>query len=249
MREYGRTKGEALAPMIDGKKLRIVAMSVAVFATAFAVGWGVGRRAMSSPEPRQRAASNDPLAQLDEPVKGRNEAPVELKAAQVLADSRPLEKAIPPPAVRDAPRQAEGAPKRIAQSPPPARAAAKPEPRATPMASAVVPEKAKVVAKAAPTPAAPAVQAVREPPAASSRQAPSKGAYTIQIASSSSRADAERLASKLAHDGARVVAADVPGKGRWYRVQCGEFETKEAAKVKLAALGASGVQGIVTPVR
>ncbi|HET9599006.1 MAG TPA: SPOR domain-containing protein [Anaeromyxobacteraceae bacterium] len=76
---------------------------------------------------------------------------------------------------------------------------------------------------------------------------PHHGAYTIQVASSQRRADAERAARKLSSRGARVVAADVPGKGRWYRVQLGEYPSRDAAARQLASLSRAGVQGVVTP--
>ena len=84
--------------------------------------------------------------------------------------------------------------------------------------------------------------------AAAAKAAP-KGAYTIQVASSSSRADAERLAQKLAARRPRIAVADVAGRGRFYRVQIGTFESQEAARRQLAALARAGVAGIVTPAR
>ena len=90
-------------------------------------------------------------------------------------------------------------------------------------------------------------------PPASSRSAAlhsrpkTKGAYTIQIASAHRRADAERVAKRVAARRPRIVTADVPGKGRWYRVQIGAYDSRESARLALASM--SGVHGIVTPAR
>ena len=81
------------------------------------------------------------------------------------------------------------------------------------------------------------------------KSAPRRGAFTIQVASAQRRADAERVASKLSQRGARVVAADLPGKGRWYRVQIGDYPSREAASRQLASLSRAGLHGIVTAMR
>lgn len=85
------------------------------------------------------------------------------------------------------------------------------------------------------------------PPALRAGKAKGKGAYTIQIASAHHRADAERAAKRVAARKPRIVAADVPGKGRWYRVQIGSYATRDSARLALASM--SGVHGIVTPAR
>ena len=72
-----------------------------------------------------------------------------------------------------------------------------------------------------------------------------RGVYTIQVASSSNRADAERIARRLAGKDARIVTADVPGKGRCYRVQIGSFPTQEAARKQLPQLARAGLHGLV----
>src|SRR5207244_1048164 len=52
-----------------------------------------------------------------------------------------------------------------------------------------------------------------------------EGSITVQVASFNNQAQAdERVASlKSAGIEARVVKADIPGKGTWYRVQIGRF--------------------------
>ena len=71
------------------------------------------------------------------------------------------------------------------------------------------------------------------------------GAFAVQVASSTSRADAELIAARTGAKGARVVEAEVPGKGRFYRVQVGSFATQEAARRQLAELTRAGLEGFV----
>ncbi len=94
--------------------------------------------------------------------------------------------------------------------------------------------------KAAPTPraeAVPTAAVVTSAPAAahSTPKVPEAtsptGAFTLQLGASPSRDDAERQASRLREKGYApyIVAAEVPGKGTWYRVRMGSFPTKDAA--------------------
>lgn len=58
-----------------------------------------------------------------------------------------------------------------------------------------------------------------------------KGSFTVQVASSREKEDADGIAARLKKKGydAFVVPADIPGKGKWYRVRVGVFSTKEEA--------------------
>lgn len=99
-----------------------------------------------------------------------------------------------------------------------------------------------------PKPVAPVTPAVQAPP-----PAPRGGGLTIQVASFNDQAQAADRASKLKSLGvdARVVKADIPGKGTWYRVQIGGFASREEASGYGNQLRARGaVQDfIVTPVK
>lgn len=114
----------------------------------------------------------------------------------------------------------------------PAKLVPAPTPTPNATAASTSTSTAKTVAKPAAKP---------PPPAA----APPAGAYAIQVASSPNRADAERLAARLGGREARVVTADVPGKGRVYRVQVGAFATPEAARKQLPRLARAGLDGFV----
>ncbi|MGH9832345.1 MAG: SPOR domain-containing protein [Blastocatellia bacterium] len=58
-----------------------------------------------------------------------------------------------------------------------------------------------------------------------------RGNLTIQIGSFNDQAQANERAARLKSAGfdARVVRADIPGKGTWYRVQVGGFASREEA--------------------
>ncbi len=57
------------------------------------------------------------------------------------------------------------------------------------------------------------------------------GMFTLQVASYREKGEADALADRLSQKGygAFVVPADVPGKGKWFRVRVGEFRTKREA--------------------
>jgi cell division septation protein DedD len=96
----------------------------------------------------------------------------------------------------------------------------KPAPKAEPVRAAHV---ESVATRSAPA----AAQSVPKVPEATS----STGAFTLQLGASPNRDDAERQASRLREKGYApyIVAAEVPGKGTWYRVRMGSFSTKDAA--------------------
>ncbi len=61
--------------------------------------------------------------------------------------------------------------------------------------------------------------------------APNKGNLTVQVGSFNDQAQADERAASLKSKGvdARVVRADIAGKGTWYRVQVGGFASREEA--------------------
>lgn len=73
-----------------------------------------------------------------------------------------------------------------------------------------------------------------------------EGAYSVQVASSREIDAADRLVKMLGDKGypAYIIKAEVAGKGTWYRVRAGNFNSPaEAEKVKgkIAALGYKGM--------
>ncbi|HET9037255.1 MAG TPA: SPOR domain-containing protein [Myxococcaceae bacterium] len=115
---------------------------------------------------------------------------------------------------------------RPAAVPPPATAETKTERKAEPEKKAEPARPAaaeSVTTRSAPAAAHPAPKV----PEATS----ATGAFTLQLGASNNRDDAERQASRLREKGYApyIVAAEVPGKGTWYRVRMGSFPTKDAA--------------------
>jgi cell division septation protein DedD len=102
-------------------------------------------------------------------------------------------------------------------------------------------------AAASPPPAAPPTAPPEAPPPAAD---PPAKPWTVQLAASSDRAEAERLASRFATLRPRVEEAVVPGKGLFFRVRVGGFETKDEAQRYLRDLAReTGAKGIVVPAR
>ncbi|MCY1023747.1 SPOR domain-containing protein [Pyxidicoccus sp. MSG2] len=128
-------------------------------------------------------------------------------------------------------------------APTPAAVAQKPEPvKAEPAKAEVaraevkaVPVSGKVEVAAVPTRTTnkeggglkEAIARTAQPPA----QAVKGGAFTLQISSFPDRQEAERFAARLRGDGYApyILAAEVPGRGTWYRVRMGSFATKDDA--------------------
>jgi cell division septation protein DedD len=72
----------------------------------------------------------------------------------------------------------------------------------------------------------------------------------VQLAASQDRAEAERLATRFAALNPRIEEADVPGKGRFYRVRVGAFDSREAAeRYREDVARETGAKGFVTPSR
>ncbi len=123
--------------------------------------------------------------------------------------------------------------------PPPPEAAPSPAPPPTPPPP---PAASAGPASAPPSPPAPA-------PAPKPAPTPLK-AWTVQLAAAEDRGEAERLAGRFASLNPRIEEAIVPGKGRFFRVRVGSFETKEAAQRYLKdAARETGAKGFVVPSR
>ncbi len=178
----------------------------------------------------------------------------------------PAPKGAPPPAPKPEPRAS--APTAAEVAPPPAASGA-PSPAQAPAPTPATAAATAVPAAAAPVPAAPAAAPKTAPPpgkpqpAAQAKAAPApppakaapavakgpagKGAFAIQVGATQDRAEADRIAARYASRGAKVSVADVPGKGRFYRVRLGSFDSREAADRYLRDLQrTNGAKGFVT---
>ena len=230
------------------------------FFLGHSLGQSVAERPAAAPRPEAKAPPPaNPLAALDHaprPDGGEPSAPLSFHEA--LTSARPPPDRLPPSPKAQAPRPAPAPAKvqaPVAAMPPAAGpvaavapsgpalpgvqapgTAAPPPAVATPAASSIAPSTAPPTGPATATKAAP-------PPKPST---PVKGAWVVQVGSTQERFEAERIAARFASRGARVSVADVPGKGRWYRVRMGSFDTREAADRYLRDLErTTGAKGFV----
>jgi DedD protein len=218
---------------LDSKQVASVILgSLGALGLAFFLGHAIGQRVADRPAPPARAAAvapqADPLAVLDRaPRAGGGEAPAQFSFHETLTSAKPPQDKLPPGPKLPSPPAAESKPA---------------EPKVAPQAAAALAPSgpAPVEAKAAAAPAA--------PPAPPRPATSGRGAWVVQVGSTQDRIEAERIAARFATRGARVVAADVPGKGRWYRVRLGSFETRESADSYLRDLErGTGAKGFVAP--
>lgn len=212
---------------LDGRQIAaIVAGVLVVLAVVFVLGLNVGKQLATR---REEGARTGDLADLDR-----------VPAAPAPARPDPL-------TFHDRLTKEKPAP------PPPPDAPVKPAPSATPIAAPI----------AAPPPAAarpPVVEAPRPatpepaPPPASGPASPvpakpppaSLRPWTVQLAAAEDKGEAERLAAKFPSYHPRIEETVVPGKGRFYRIRVGSFETKDEAKRYLDDMAReSGAKGIV----
>ena len=247
----------------------VILGSLGALALAFFLGNALGKRVADRPAPAAPVAAAakpaDPLAALDQPPRADGGEPdPRLSYHEALTASRPPPEHLPPapkpqpiPAPvpeAKAPAAKPAAPPQVAAAPSAsAPATASPPVAATPGAAApavAAEARAAPQAKAAPPPVKPAAapeKAAAKPAPAAPKAAPGKGAFVVQVGSTQDRFEAERIAARFASRGPRVTAADVPGKGRWFRVRLGSFETREAADRYLRDLErTTGAKGFVT---
>ena len=94
-------------------------------------------------------------------------------------------------------------------------------------------------------PESPAVAAVTQ-----GNGSPGKGRYEIQVAAYQDSRKAEKTMGRLKPLGffPKVVMKEVPGRGKWYRVVIGGFESREKAKAT-ADLISGKVQGVKCVIR
>jgi len=91
----------------------------------------------------------------------------------------------------------------------------------------------------------PAPEPARPTETASVAAAPT-GGFTVQLEASLRREEAEGLARKVQGLGPRIEEADVAGKGHFFRVRVGRFDSKgQAEKYRNDILRETGITGIV----
>ncbi len=229
MRDVNRIR-EKFQLALDGRQVAsVVVGALVILGGVFVLGLNVGkqlalRQSTAAPRPA------DPLAALDAPPPSADAGePPRLSYHEAL--TRPAEPPRPPP------------------KPAPVAKATAPAPGPGPTAPSTPP--------ATPTPADAATAKPAQVPAAApgltGRLAPppseeARGAFAIQVGASQDLGEAHRILDRFKGHRGRIVAADIPGKGRWYRVRLGAFETKDDAERYLRDLvRETGVKGFVAP--
>jgi len=211
MRDTNRMR-DHIELQLDNKQIvSFVIGSLVVLGVVFASGVLVGKQLATTNVPQdevaeEEAAPRDPLAAIDAK---------ELTYAEELTKPKAVDPVIEPT------RDAKAAPK-----PPKAEPEPKAEPAKKEAPKVAEPEKAA-------EPAVEEPEKRREGLAAAFDKASSGkgGAFALQVASLPSRDAAEKTLKRLEKKGLEpyVVEADVPGKGRYYRVKIGSYASKSEA--------------------
>ncbi len=238
MRQNSRVQ-ERYELSLDGRQVAsIVVGALVVLGAVFVLGLHVGRQ-LAAVAPASRA--ENPLAALDRapdsPSAGKDKEP-RLSFHDALTKGSP--ETAPIPDQRPAAEPGAAAAGTALNALPPARASAKASPPAAgaePIAPARKP--------AGKDPMTAAVARVSSLPA----EGAAGGRFAVQVGATQSESEAQRLQRKLAAEGARVVSADVAGKGRWYRIHIGSYASRVEAERRRAELAGHGVKGFVAQER
>jgi len=226
MRDGNRLK-EKIELQLDRRQvtsLSVVALLLS--ASIFALGVMVGKNLSPSPRPSAPAAALlDRLdAQADagtgagESLTFQDELTKKLPPAPAAKPAKPAPAPTPLPAASGAaPAEAPSAPAR----PPAAMAAALIDAgglKAAALSALTEKDSGVEVAVASKLPV------VKAPP-------PPKSFFTIQVKATQSSTEADKFAKKLRGQGYQslVAEAEVAGKGKWYRVRVGHFDTRPQA--------------------
>ncbi len=244
MRENNRVR-RRFELSLDGKQVAsIVVGALVVLGAVFVLGLSVGRQLAprAAPPPRPE----NPLAALDRtatPPPAPREKEPRLAAHELLTKGQgdaPIAEPLPARPEPGAP--ATGTALNSHPPAPPEKAAPAPAPRAQSAPG-------KLASPAKPQPRPPARTGPQDAVAAAvarvSGASETEGRFSVQIAATQSEAEAQRIQKRHAAEGARVAVAEVPGKGTWYRVRVGSYETRAEAERRRTALSQKGVKGFV----
>jgi cell division septation protein DedD len=234
MRDVNKLK-ERVELQLDRRQVTSIALvSLLLLGSVFALGVMVGKNLAP-------ARSTTPVGSILDRLDARGAGPstangMDAGAPDGLTFQEELTKRAPPerpaaPVVRAPPPKPEGKPE------------AKPTPTTPEVAVASPPTHAEAGHKldAGPEeseePEVALIENHKEPPRPQTAPLPKDGStegasFAVQVKATQSSDEAEKFAAKLRLKGyhATVAEADVPGKGRWYRVRVGRFETRAQAE-------------------
>jgi cell division septation protein DedD len=219
----------------------IISGALVILAVTFALGVVIGRR-LATPAPASRPAPDHTTASTETPT------PHNFTYRSVLEKTDPPLPPSPPPPAPQPPAKVAQKPATAAPPPPPPPA---PQPPAPP---AVAPEAPAPEAVALPSPPAPAEPAPEPDVKSDDAQPvnPDKDQFAVQFRAFTSGAEAAAFVHELTTDGydAYVKVADIPKKGRFYRVRAGHFATRaEAEKFQHRAAAEHHLDSTVMPSR
>jgi DedD protein len=237
---------------LDGRQIFYLFFGGAVIAClVFILGVTVGRRVEARSNPVSAGAAHDPLAALDEldaeasggelafPAALRGEVDRPLGAVdERLARGGGAKKVVEPTALAAAPvAPAPVAPAPEAAAVKPAEVEEPAEPEADDAPPVAIGEAAKKPAdKAIVAPAADkalAVAAKKPEPAAVKADKPvgGPGKFTLQLSSFQDKVEAEAFLQRMKQAGYTpyMMLAEVEGKGRWFRIRVGDYQTFQDA--------------------
>jgi cell division septation protein DedD len=233
MRDVNKLK-ERVELQLDRRQVTSIALvSLLLLGSVFALGVMVGKNLAPG------ARSTTPVGSILDRLDARGAAPSTAGAMDAggpdgLTFQEELTKRAPPerpvaPVVRAPPPKPEAKPAptapEVAVVSPPARA----EPAHKPDAGSEESEEPEVaIAENHKEPPRPQTAPLLKDGSAE----PTPASFAVQVKATQSSDEAEKFAAKLRSKGyhATVAEADVPGKGRWYRVRVGRFETRAQAE-------------------
>ncbi|WP_242346543.1 SPOR domain-containing protein [Anaeromyxobacter terrae] len=241
MRDENSRVREKFELSLDGRQIAsIVVGALVILGVVFVLGLNVGRQVASRQADAARAGD---LEALDRPPS--TPSPGVDDASLTFHDRLVKQKPATPPPVPAAITSAASASPPPSPSPAPAV-----RPSSPTLAAAAAPPAPQAATPPSPAPAKPPEEKAQVQ-ARDAKPAPSGGgAFTIQIGATQQRPEADRIAARYRSLRPRVETADVEGKGRWYRVRVGSFETREAAeRYRKDVARETGVPGYVTASR
>jgi cell division protein FtsN len=208
---------EASSIDYDGYRawIRIAPLLLLVGALVFFTLYYLGNR-MGGGDRAQNAAAN-PAAQPEAPIAIPGGAPENVETA--TQTSQPAESSVVGAKAESATPDEKIKVETAAQEAAPPTHEAPPATHEAPSPAALAP----------PVTASVAAPVVAQPAPVVATQG--SGNYTIQVGSYNNAAQAEERVARLASSGveARVVRAEIPRRGTWYRVQTGRFASHEEA--------------------
>jgi cell division septation protein DedD len=263
MRDFNRSRSDSIELQLDNKQIvSFVIGSLVVLGVVFALGVMVGKQLAAKGGDGQLAPAN-PLAAIDARQKAladatdasepepEPEAQQEAKAAkdakdakdgkgdQALTFAQELTKPKADPLIEPTrPATAEPKPQPKHEEPA-ADPAAKGDPSGSTKSHTGLAAAFEKATGEKPTAEKPkSEKATSEKATASKPASASEGAFALQVASLPSRSDAEKVVQKLSSKGYKgyIVAADIPGKGQYFRVKVGSYATREEANKAASSL-------------